>query len=57
MSRPRSDYKICEFCGASLDVGERCDCKESEVNRLERSKSNAALDCTSRRQTAKKLLF
>ena len=38
--RPRSDYKICEFCGAALDVGERCDCEESEVKRLERGKSN-----------------
>lgn len=24
----RTDYKICPFCGASLDVGERCDCNE-----------------------------
>lgn len=24
----RTDYKICEYCGASLDVGERCDCME-----------------------------
>ena len=26
--RTRSDYKICPLCGASLDVGERCDCTE-----------------------------
>ncbi len=25
---PRSDYKICEYCGAALDVGERCDCQD-----------------------------
>ena len=24
----RTDYKICEYCGASLDVGERCDCMD-----------------------------
>lgn len=24
----RSDYKICPLCGAVLDIGERCDCKE-----------------------------
>lgn len=24
----RSDYKICPFCGATLDVGEKCDCKD-----------------------------
>ena len=22
-------YKICEYCGASLDPGERCDCPHS----------------------------
>ena len=22
----RTDYKICPYCGAALDVGERCDC-------------------------------
>lgn len=26
--RTRSDYKICPLCGASLDVGEVCDCTE-----------------------------
>ena len=26
--KKRSDYKICEHCGAALDVGERCDCME-----------------------------
>ena len=36
----RSDYKICEYCGATLDVGERCDCKESEVITLERNQSS-----------------
>ena len=28
-SKVRSDYKICELCGASLDVGERCDCMDN----------------------------
>ena len=38
--RPRSDYKICEYCGATLDTGERCDCKQDEVKDFERSTSN-----------------
>ena len=21
-------YKVCEYCGANLDPGERCDCRE-----------------------------
>ena len=28
--RKRTDYKVCEFCGCSLDVGEKCDCKQSK---------------------------
>ena len=24
----RSDYKICPFCGATLDCGEKCDCNK-----------------------------
>ena len=24
--RARTDYKICPYCGAALDVGEKCDC-------------------------------
>lgn len=27
--KKRTDYKICEFCGCALDVGEKCDCKQS----------------------------
>ena len=23
----RTDYKICPYCGASLDIGEKCDCE------------------------------
>lgn len=30
MNRKRTDYKVCEYCGASLDVGEKCDCKQSK---------------------------
>lgn len=26
----RTDYKICPLCGASLDVGEKCDCQQEE---------------------------
>ena len=22
----RTDYKICPYCGAALDIGEKCDC-------------------------------
>ena len=35
--RNRSDYKICPLCGASLDVGEVCDCQK-EKERTERPK-------------------
>lgn len=28
--RVRTDYKKCPLCGASLDVGERCDCRDTE---------------------------
>ena len=32
----RTDYKICEYCGAALDVGEICDCrKPQEEKRLQ----------------------
>ena len=30
MQKTRSDYKICPFCGASLDVGESCDCRQEK---------------------------
>lgn len=35
--RNRSDYKICPLCGASLDVGEVCDCQQ-EKEHTERPK-------------------
>lgn len=28
-----SDYYSCPFCGASLDPGEVCDCRESQESR------------------------
>lgn len=31
----RSDYKTCPFCGASLDIGERCECEKEEETRPE----------------------
>ena len=30
MQKTRTDYKICPFCGASLDVGEACDCLQEK---------------------------
>lgn len=31
--KTRTDYKICPYCGASLDIGEKCDCQgEKEAN-------------------------
>lgn len=30
MQKTRSDYKICPYCGASLDVGEACDCRQEK---------------------------
>lgn len=30
MQKTRSDYKICPFCGAALDVGEACDCLQEK---------------------------
>ena len=26
----RQYYKVCPFCGAHLDPGERCDCQEGQ---------------------------
>ena len=26
-------YKVCPYCGAHLDPGERCDCKEQQGER------------------------
>ena len=28
--RKRSDYITCPHCGASLDVGEKCDCNKEK---------------------------
>lgn len=30
--RKRTDYKVCKKCGASLDVGEKCDCTKIKYN-------------------------
>lgn len=35
----RTDYRICPCCGASLDPGEKCDCRV-EVERKGRSKND-----------------
>lgn len=29
--------KVCVYCGAYLDAGERCDCEEEETTSLENS--------------------
>ena len=26
----RTDYKICPYCGAALDIGEFCDCQQEK---------------------------
>lgn len=38
--RARTDYKKCPYCDASLDVGERCDCRDDKpvIVRVERPK-------------------
>ena len=28
--RDRMQYRTCTYCGASLDPGERCDCRDEE---------------------------
>lgn len=34
--RKRTDYKICEICGAALDTGEVCECqKQQEPKKLQ----------------------
>lgn len=27
--KQRTDYYICPYCGCSLDVGEKCDCRQN----------------------------
>lgn len=34
-TKARTDYKICPYCGATLDIGEICDC-QSENEATER---------------------
>lgn len=29
-------YKICRFCGAHLDPGERCECRNEEIIKKQR---------------------
>lgn len=29
----RTDYKICSYCGASLDIGEKCDCRQENTRK------------------------
>lgn len=32
MKKNRKDYVICKICGASLDIGEKCDCQQININ-------------------------
>lgn len=34
MKKVRSDYRICAYCGASLDPGEKCDCEGARKKRF-----------------------
>ena len=34
MSKPNPPYAKCEYCGATLDKGERCDCEGSQKEPL-----------------------
>ena len=39
-------FKVCEYCGETLDFGERCECREAEawaeeVIRMEQDRANA----------------
>lgn len=36
MSKPNPPYARCEYCGATLDKGERCDCEGSQKEPLVR---------------------
>lgn len=42
-------YKVCELCGANLDAGETCDCKqietEAEVQDKRRPEEAGAKSC------------
>lgn len=35
-----SYYKICPYCGAALDPGERCDCKKEKAARPAGTETN-----------------
>lgn len=37
-------FKQCEFCGANLDPGEKCDCKEKVQELIERYKQNTTVE-------------
>ena len=42
MKKTRTDYKICPYCGASLDVGEICDClRENSPQKRPRKRRKA----------------
>lgn len=42
MQKNRTDYKICPFCGASLDVGEVCDCLQEKQPPQKRPRTHKA---------------
>ena len=37
-------YKVCPYCGANLDYGERCDCHEEERRRKSDQDNNLERD-------------
>lgn len=43
-------YKVCECCGANLDFGERCDCRDREATTEE--KEEVIPDGTEKRKSA-----
>lgn len=56
MYNSRSDYKICPYCGASLDVGEKCDClQEKQPPRMTQAGFFGARQYKNPVQTAKVL--
>lgn len=37
----RYDYKVCPVCGASLDIGEECDCEDDTAPRTPKKPQKA----------------
>lgn len=37
----RYDYKVCPICGASLDIGEECDCEDDIAHKTPKKPQKA----------------